>query len=36
MTDQVSFTVVPEGSVTTPKGFRAGGLHCGSEENGAL
>ncbi|MGF9915630.1 bifunctional glutamate N-acetyltransferase/amino-acid acetyltransferase ArgJ [Paenibacillus ehimensis] len=24
-----AFTVVPEGSVTTPKGFRAGGLHCG-------
>ena len=24
-----SFTVVPEGTVTTPKGFRAGGLHCG-------
>ncbi|WP_281883000.1 bifunctional glutamate N-acetyltransferase/amino-acid acetyltransferase ArgJ [Paenibacillus sp. YYML68] len=23
------FVVVPEGSVTTPKGFRAGGLHCG-------
>ncbi|MDB5053240.1 MAG: N-acetylglutamate synthase [Bacilli bacterium] len=23
------FTVVPEGSITTPKGFRAGGLHCG-------
>ncbi|WP_409347039.1 bifunctional glutamate N-acetyltransferase/amino-acid acetyltransferase ArgJ [Paenibacillus sp. MBLB4367] len=23
------FTVVPDGSVTTPKGFRAGGLHCG-------
>lgn len=23
------FTVVPEGTVTTPKGFRAGGLHCG-------
>ncbi|MNQ81996.1 Arginine biosynthesis bifunctional protein ArgJ [compost metagenome] len=29
MSDQVSFTVVPEGTVTTPKGFRAGGLHCG-------
>ena len=29
MLDQVSFTVVPEGTVTTPKGFRAGGLHCG-------
>ncbi|WP_068777466.1 bifunctional glutamate N-acetyltransferase/amino-acid acetyltransferase ArgJ [Paenibacillus sp. FJAT-26967] len=23
------FTVVPDGTVTTPKGFRAGGLHCG-------
>lgn len=23
------FTVVPDGSVTSPKGFRAGGLHCG-------
>lgn len=23
------FAVVPEGSVTTPKGFQAGGLHCG-------
>lgn len=29
MLDLVSFTVVPEGTVTTPKGFRAGGLHCG-------
>ncbi|WNR44708.1 bifunctional glutamate N-acetyltransferase/amino-acid acetyltransferase ArgJ [Paenibacillus roseipurpureus] len=29
MSDKVSFTVVPEGTVTTPKGFRAGGLHCG-------
>lgn len=27
--DKASFTVVPEGTVTTPKGFRAGGLHCG-------
>jgi glutamate N-acetyltransferase / amino-acid N-acetyltransferase len=26
---QGGYTVVPEGSVTTPKGFRAGGLHCG-------
>ncbi|MFD0696266.1 bifunctional glutamate N-acetyltransferase/amino-acid acetyltransferase ArgJ [Paenibacillus sp. GCM10027628] len=26
---QGKFTVVPEGTVTTPKGFRAGGLHCG-------
>ncbi|MBO7747253.1 bifunctional ornithine acetyltransferase/N-acetylglutamate synthase [Paenibacillus sp. MWE-103] len=24
-----SFTVVPNGSVTTPKGFKAAGLHCG-------
>ncbi|MGX4582879.1 bifunctional glutamate N-acetyltransferase/amino-acid acetyltransferase ArgJ [Paenibacillus chitinolyticus] len=23
------FTVVPDGTVTTPQGFRAGGLHCG-------
>lgn len=23
------FSVAPEGSVTSPKGFRAGGLHCG-------
>ncbi|MFC4777797.1 bifunctional ornithine acetyltransferase/N-acetylglutamate synthase [Paenibacillus sp. GCM10023252] len=23
------YTVVPEGSITTPKGFKAGGLHCG-------
>src|SRR5690606_9645168 len=23
------FTVVTEGTVTTPQGFRAGGLHCG-------
>lgn len=29
MLDKASFTVVPEGTVTTPKGFRAGGLHCG-------
>jgi len=25
----VQFTVVPDGSVTTPQGFTAGGLHCG-------
>lgn len=24
-----AFTVVSDGSITTPKGFRAGGLHCG-------
>ncbi|MCZ8514900.1 bifunctional glutamate N-acetyltransferase/amino-acid acetyltransferase ArgJ [Paenibacillus filicis] len=30
MTTKVNeYAVVPEGSVTTPKGFRAGGLHCG-------
>ncbi|TDF93476.1 bifunctional glutamate N-acetyltransferase/amino-acid acetyltransferase ArgJ [Paenibacillus piri] len=23
------YTIVPEGSITTPMGFRAGGLHCG-------
>lgn len=23
------FTIVPDGSITTPQGFRAGGLHCG-------
>ncbi|PZE19274.1 bifunctional glutamate N-acetyltransferase/amino-acid acetyltransferase ArgJ [Paenibacillus xerothermodurans] len=27
VTDQ--FTVMPEGTITTPAGFRAGGLHCG-------
>ncbi|MEW9702552.1 bifunctional glutamate N-acetyltransferase/amino-acid acetyltransferase ArgJ [Paenibacillus sp. SI8] len=29
MSGQEIFTVVPDGTVTTPKGFRAGGLHCG-------
>ncbi|MCD1260817.1 bifunctional glutamate N-acetyltransferase/amino-acid acetyltransferase ArgJ [Paenibacillus athensensis] len=29
MTASAKFTVVPDGSVTSPKGFRAGGLHCG-------
>ncbi|MNH97800.1 Arginine biosynthesis bifunctional protein ArgJ [compost metagenome] len=29
MTVQGNFTILPEGSVTTPRGFRAGGLHCG-------
>lgn len=29
MSQQGQFTVVENGSVTTPKGFRAGGLHCG-------
>ncbi|MFC5650511.1 bifunctional ornithine acetyltransferase/N-acetylglutamate synthase [Paenibacillus solisilvae] len=24
-----AYTVVPEGSITTPKGFKAAGLHCG-------
>ena len=24
-----AYSVVPEGSITTPKGFTAGGLHCG-------
>ncbi|WP_442602633.1 bifunctional glutamate N-acetyltransferase/amino-acid acetyltransferase ArgJ [Paenibacillus sp. KN14-4R] len=28
------FTVIPEGSVTMPKGFRAGGLFCGLKKNG--
>jgi len=28
------FTVVPNGSVTTPRGFRAGGLHCGLKKTG--
>jgi glutamate N-acetyltransferase/amino-acid N-acetyltransferase len=26
---EAAFTVVPDGAVTTPKGFKAGGLHCG-------
>lgn len=29
MTVSNSFTVVPDGTITTPRGFRAGGLHCG-------
>jgi glutamate N-acetyltransferase/amino-acid N-acetyltransferase len=29
MSGKQQFTVVPEGSITTPQGFRAGGLHCG-------
>lgn len=29
MAQHGEFTVVENGSVTTPKGFRAGGLHCG-------
>jgi glutamate N-acetyltransferase/amino-acid N-acetyltransferase len=29
MTLKPLFTIVPEGSITTPQGFRAGGLHCG-------
>ncbi|XEC95391.1 bifunctional ornithine acetyltransferase/N-acetylglutamate synthase [Paenibacillus tarimensis] len=24
-----AYTIVPDGSITTPKGFKAGGLHCG-------
>mgnify|MGYP001216219708 CR=1 FL=1 len=28
------FAVVPDGSITTPKGFRAGGLHCGLKKTG--
>ncbi|HEY0827688.1 MAG TPA: bifunctional glutamate N-acetyltransferase/amino-acid acetyltransferase ArgJ [Bacilli bacterium] len=28
-TAEAQFTVIPQGSITTPKGFRAGGLHCG-------
>ncbi len=29
MTTTTSFSVLQNGSITTPKGFRAGGLHCG-------
>lgn len=29
MTGQMGFTIRKGGSVTTPKGFRAGGVHCG-------
>jgi glutamate N-acetyltransferase / amino-acid N-acetyltransferase len=29
MIGQQGFTVLAEGTVTTPKGFRAGGVHCG-------
>lgn len=29
MTVSKAFTVVPDGTITTPQGFRAGGLHCG-------
>lgn len=29
MTGQALFKIVPGGSITTPQGFRAGGLHCG-------
>lgn len=28
------YTIVPDGSVTTPRGFRAGGLHCGLKKTG--
>ncbi|CAH0117990.1 Arginine biosynthesis bifunctional protein ArgJ [Paenibacillus sp. CECT 9249] len=27
--EELPYTIVPDGSVTTPAGFRAGGLHCG-------
>ncbi|SEU14504.1 bifunctional glutamate N-acetyltransferase/amino-acid acetyltransferase ArgJ [Paenibacillus sp. NFR01] len=29
MSEQLLFTVLDGGSITTPKGFKAGGLHCG-------
>ncbi len=29
MTTEQQFSVVTDGSITTPKGFKAGGLHCG-------
>lgn len=29
MNQQTPFKIVPEGSITTPAGFTAGGLHCG-------
>jgi len=29
MTGHNGFTIATEGSVTTPKGFRAGGVYCG-------
>jgi glutamate N-acetyltransferase/amino-acid N-acetyltransferase len=29
MTGNNNFTVIADGSITTPKGFKAGGLHCG-------
>lgn len=29
MSTSEQYTIVPEGGITTPKGFRAGGLHCG-------
>jgi len=28
-----SYKVLPEGSITTPQGFRAGGLHCGLKKS---
>ncbi|GGF91299.1 bifunctional ornithine acetyltransferase/N-acetylglutamate synthase [Paenibacillus abyssi] len=27
--NEKAYTIVPDGSITTPKGFKAGGLHCG-------
>ena len=29
MLKKQGFTIVEDGTITTPKGFRAGGLHCG-------
>ncbi|MFC3747578.1 bifunctional ornithine acetyltransferase/N-acetylglutamate synthase [Paenibacillus sp. GCM10012306] len=29
MSEKQTYTVVEDGSITTPKGFKAGGLHCG-------
>lgn len=29
MGNEKRYTVVPDGGITTPKGFKAGGLHCG-------
>lgn len=34
MMSNEKFTVVTDGSVTTPRGFRAGGLHCGLKKTG--
>src|SRR5690606_12023621 len=32
----IDFVPVPDGGVTSPLGFRAGGLHCGLKKNGGL